>query len=141
MSLVADVFSREKRSEIMSRVRARDNRATEVAMVAVLRHYRITGWRRHPQLFGKPDFVFARERVAVFVDGCFWHGCPKHYRFPTTNRAFWKQKLARNRDRDRLVGRTLRRKGWKVLRIWQHEFNRSSERELLRRIRRVLDKP
>jgi len=69
---------------------------------------------------GHPDFVFRRERVAVFVDGCFWHGCPKCYRRPKSNRKFWDAKAARNRARDAEVTRALRRAGWTVVRIWEH---------------------
>src|SRR5690348_9494691 len=111
---MTDIFSRQKRSEIMSHVRGRDNKATEFAMLSVLRRNRITGWRRQPALFGKPDFIFPKERVAVFVDGCFWHSCPIHSSRPAMNRPFWDKKLARNRDRDKLVARTLKRQGWKV---------------------------
>jgi DNA mismatch endonuclease (patch repair protein) len=135
---MVDVFSPEKRSEIMARVLGRDNKATEFAMLAVLRRHQIKGWRRHPRLFGKPDFVFAKQRVALFVDGCFWHGCPKHSSRPATNRVFWAKKLAGNRSRDRLVVETLRRRGWKVLRIWQHELCKRGELGLVRRIRRAL---
>ncbi|MBP7827577.1 MAG: very short patch repair endonuclease [Verrucomicrobia bacterium] len=70
----------------------------------------------------KPDFVFPQHRVAVFVDGCFWHGCPRHGRLPANNRAFWQKKLAANQARDRLVHRTLRRCGWRVVRIWEHDL-------------------
>jgi len=136
---MADVFSRKKRSLIMSGIRGRDNKTTEFAMVGVLRRHRIKGWRRHPRLFGKPDFVFVKQRVAVFVDGCFWHGCPKHSSCPATNRVFWAKKLARNKSRDRLVVRTLRRHGWKVLRVWQHEFSKHGEVGLVRRILDMLE--
>lgn len=135
---MADVFSREKRSEIMSRVRGRDNKATEFAMSVVLRRNGISGWRRHARLFGKPDFIFPKQRVALFVDGCFWHCCPKHSSRPVMNRTFWDKKLARNRNRDKLVVRTLKRKGWKVLRVWQHELRENGERKLVRRIYRAL---
>lgn len=137
---MTDIFSRKKRSEIMSQVRGCDNKATELAMAALLRRYRIAGWRRQPHLFGKPDFAFLKERVAVFVDGCFWHGCPQHSSRPVTNQAFWKQKLNRNRNRDKLVGRTLKRQGWRVLRIWQHEFKNRCERRLVQRIDRALQR-
>ena len=70
----------------------------------------------------RPDFVFRKARVAVFVDGCFWHGCPKHCKLPVNNRAFWRRKLAVNRARDRLVTRSLRRLGWRVIRLWEHEL-------------------
>jgi DNA mismatch endonuclease (patch repair protein) len=121
---MADVFSKRKRSDIMSRVKGRGNKATELAMVALLRRHGITGWRRHARIFGNPDFVFPKHRLAVFVDGCFWHGCPKHATQPASNRAFWREKLARNKTRDRLVTRMLKQRGWFVLRVWQHELKK-----------------
>jgi DNA mismatch endonuclease (patch repair protein) len=119
--------SAANRSEIMARVRGRGNKATEMAMAAFLRHHGIAGWRRHAQVFGNPDFVFAKSRVVVFVDGCFWHSCPKHAGQPMSNKA-----------RDRLVMRTLKQRGWRVLRVWQHELSRNNERRLLQRLRRVI---
>jgi DNA mismatch endonuclease, patch repair protein len=86
----------------------------------------------------KVDFVFRQVRLAVFVDGCFWHSCPKHGTQPAGNRSFWKKKFARNIARDRLVNRTLRRAGWRVLRIWEHELAHKNEARLLRRIQRTL---
>ena len=126
-----DVFSESKRSEVMSRIRGRGNKDTELRLMAIFRGFRITGWRRHQPVFGKPDFIFRHQRVAIFVDGCFWHGCPKHATFPATRRAFWLAKFARNKARDRLVTRTLRKNGWRVLRIWEHEL-RKPERVLQR---------
>jgi DNA mismatch endonuclease (patch repair protein) len=114
---MADIFSKAKRSEVMARIKGRGNRSTEGALAAFFRRECITGWRRGQPLFGKPDFVFRRERVAVFVDGCFWHGCPHCYRLPKQNRAFWKAKIEGNRRRDRWVNGRLRRLGWKVMRI------------------------
>ena len=131
---MADVFTKRKRSEVMSRVRGRGNKATELVMVALLRRQGITGWRRHVRLFGNPDFVFPKRRLALFVDGCFWHGCPKHATKPASNRAFWRKKFARNRIRDRLVARTLKQRGWRVLRVWQHELARKNEARLMRRV-------
>jgi DNA mismatch endonuclease (patch repair protein) len=87
-------------------------------------------------VFGKPDFVFRESRVAVFVDGCFWHGCPIHGTLPHSNSEFWQRKLARNRKRDCLVDRTLRKLGWTPLRVWQHEL-RDPER-VVHRVRRML---
>jgi DNA mismatch endonuclease (patch repair protein) len=81
----------------------------------------------------KPDFVFRSQRLAVFVDGCFWHGCPVHGTQPRHNAKFWRDKIARNRTRDRLVTRTLRARGWRVIRIWEHELKRRNERRLIRR--------
>ena len=133
-----DVFTKAKRSEVMSRIRSRGNRATELRMIAIFRAHGITGWRRNRTLFGKPDFVFPKQRAAVFVDGCFWHGCPKHETKPKTNAAFWKKKLARNKARDREVTRVLRKAGWRVLRVWEHELASAREARLLRRIRRCV---
>ena len=133
-----DVFTKAKRSEVMSQVRGCGNKNTEMALVKFFRAHKITGWRRHPKIFGKPDFIFPKFKLAVFVDGCFWHGCPKHATKPATNRAFWRNKLARNKARDRIVNRTLRQFGWMVLRIWQHELSRKNETRSLRRIQRAL---
>ena len=136
---MADVFSARKRSEIMARVRGRGNERTELALLNILRRQNISGWRRHQTVFGKPDFVFREHRLAVFVDGCFWHCCPRHATKPASNRRFWRQKLARNKARDRLVNFTLRKAGWTVLRVWQHELTRKNESRVAVRIRKYLD--
>ena len=135
---MTDVFTKSKRSEVMSRIRGRGNKNTEVALAKLLRANGITGWRRHQPVFGKPDFIFREVRLAVFVDGCFWHGCPRHASIPKSNGAFWRRKLAANKARDRLVTRTLRARGWHVLRIWEHELARKNEARLMRRVRRSL---
>ncbi|UYO46229.1 very short patch repair endonuclease [Rhodopseudomonas palustris] len=133
---MTDVFSKQKRSEIMARVKGRGNAATELRLIAIFREHGITGWRRRRPVFGNPDFVFPAARLAVFVDGCFWHGCPVHGSIPKTNEAFWREKLERNRARDRAVMRRLRKLGWNPLRIWQHDLGDSSR--LVRRLRRYL---
>jgi DNA mismatch endonuclease (patch repair protein) len=172
---MADVFSKAKRSEVMSRIRSRGNKDTEVALAKLFRRHKINGWRRqqklrverkkqgntsprpspqrgegeacasvsspvtrHSPLAVRPDFVFRQARLALFVDGCFWHGCPKHGTQPKGNRAFWKNKFSRNKARDILVTKTLRRSGWRVLRIWEHELARKNELRLLRRIQQGL---
>ena len=137
---MADVFSRRKRSEIMSRVRGKGNRATELAFVAILRKFRIKGWRRNADIFGSPDIIFPKHHLAIFVDGCFWHGCARHKSQPATNREFWRQKLDGNKIRDRLVCRTLKKQGWCVLRVWQHDLSRKKEKRLVRRITKTLVK-
>jgi|SRR5580692_6209246 DNA mismatch endonuclease (patch repair protein) len=131
-----DMFSVGKRSEIMSRVRSRGNKATELRLIEVFRSHAITGWRRNRKLFGSPDFVFPAERLAVFVDGCFWHGCPVHGSIPASNRPFWQTKLHRNLERDKLVCRELQKSGWRVLRIWQHELVHPAR--VARRVGRML---
>lgn len=119
---MADVFTKAKRSEIMSRVRGSENKATELKLIVLFREHGFKGWRRNYPLFGKPDFAFPAERVAIFVDGEFWHGHPTRAKIPEDNRAFWERKIKRNKARDREVNRTLRQKGWTVVRVWQHEL-------------------
>ena len=133
-----DNLTPEQRSYCMSRIRSRGNTATENKLIKIFRKHHITSWRRQSNVFGKPDFVFRKQRVAVFADGCFWHGCPKHSSQPTSNHMFWENKLARNKDRDRLVTRTLRKNGWNVLRIWQHELTQKLESRCVKRVRRAL---
>ena len=135
---MSDVFTKAKRSDVMSRIHGSGNRDTELALAKLFRRHKIIGWRRNQKIFGKPDFVFPKLKLAVFVDGCFWHGCPKHATQPKNNRAFWKNKFARNKERDRIVNRTLRQRGWNILRIWQHELTRRNESRLLLRLQRVL---
>ncbi|HEY0864555.1 MAG TPA: very short patch repair endonuclease [Lacunisphaera sp.] len=132
---MADFLSKRKRSELMSRVRSSGNKGTELRLIQVFRANGITGWRRGSKLPGKPDFVFQKLRVALFVDGCFWHGCPKHATWPRTRAAFWKAKIEGNRARDRKVNRLLKTKGWKVVRVWEHELRRRDEAKLIRRLK------
>lgn len=131
-TLVPDIFTKEKRSLIMSRIRGRGNKATEMAFVTLLRQYKITGWRRHLPLFGSPDFTFRKQRLIVFVDGCFWHACPKHAIPPSTNPDFWSMKFSRNKARDRRVNRILRKNGWRVIRLWEHDIGKRPMACLLR---------
>lgn len=131
-----DVFSVKQRSRIMARVRGTGNAATELRLIAIFKEHGITGWRRKFQLFGKPDFVFPIERVALFVDGCFWHGCIIHGTIPKTNAVFWQTKIKKNRIRDKLVGKRLRASRWVVLRLWQHELK--DGRKVANKVRRVL---
>ena len=147
-----DVFTKAKRSQVMSRILSRGNKNTELALAKLLRRHHLTGWRRQIQIISsprpspqsgegvrvRPDFVFPKHQLAIFVDGCFWHGCPKHGTQPKGNRAFWRRKFSSNQKRDRLVNRTLRKAGWRVLRIWEHELARKHEARLLRRLLHAL---
>lgn len=125
----------------MSRVMGGGNCATELRLIQVMRRHSIKGWRRKASVFGNPDFVFTKVRLAVFVDGCFWHCCPLHGGVPASNAEFWRLKLDRNRARDRLVTRTLIASDWRVVRIWQHELSAANERLLVRRLKIALSKP
>lgn len=117
-----DPLSPVQRSAQMARVRAKKNRSTEMRVAAYLIRRGLRGWRRHAEnLPGRPDFCFLNERVAVFVDGCFWHGCHHCSRnLPHSRRVFWRNKIESNRRRDRKVERLLRSQGYAVVRIWEH---------------------
>ena len=119
-----------RRSQNMRAIRRSKNKSTELALIAQMRKAGIKGWRRAFPVYGSPDFVFRNERVAVFVDGCFWHGCPRCYRPPRANALFWKAKLLYNKERDLAVNRNLRRLGWRVVRIWEHRLRHSPTRAL-----------
>jgi DNA mismatch endonuclease, patch repair protein len=132
---VADTFTRAERSRIMAAVKSRGNELTELRLARLFRRYHITGWRRHLALTGNPDFTFQAKRVVVFVDGCFWHGCTHHLRMPQSNKTYWEKKISRNVIRDRITCKALRAKGWKVIRIWEHEL--LNEEQLVRRLQRI----
>ena len=117
-----DVFTKEKRSEVLSRIKGKGNKDTELAMIQILRKHHISGWRRNQAVLGKPDFVFPKQKIALFVDGRFWHSCPLHANMPRNNRAFWQKKLKDSADRDVFVNRELKKLGWEVIRVWEHEF-------------------
>ncbi|HWZ99582.1 MAG TPA: very short patch repair endonuclease [Candidatus Dormibacteraeota bacterium] len=136
---MADWLTREQRSRNMASIRSKGNSTTERAFVSILREAGISGWRRHLNLPGKPDFVFRSKRLAIFLDGCFWHGCPRCYRLPQDNRAYWKKKVMGNRRRDRRRSRELRSAGWRVLRFWEHTLKSSRGRsQILTRVRAIL---
>lgn len=153
---MADVFTKSKRSEVMRLIRSSGNKNTEMRLVALMRERGIKGWRRQislplsaPRLQVpakmaqgrvRPDFVFRRERVAVFVDGCFWHGCPRHATRPMGNRKFWDAKFARNKERDLKVTRALRRAGWTVVRIWECALGKKRQAATMTRLMRALAK-
>jgi DNA mismatch endonuclease, patch repair protein len=99
--------------------RSRGNYTTEVRFIRMMRRYDVKGWRRSSELPGRPDFIFPKKRVAVFIDGDFWHGNPKKFRIPKTNCEYWSKKIFRNVQRDREVNKTLRSLGWKVARFWE----------------------
>jgi DNA mismatch endonuclease (patch repair protein) len=125
----------------MSRIRSKRNATTELKLVSLLRAARVRGWRRNFPLLGKPDFVFPKSKLAVFVDGCFWHGhgCGRNLK-PRRNATLWREKLTANHQRDARVTRLLRDAGWRVIRIWECALaNRASH--CLARIQRALNRP
>ena len=135
---MTDIFSKEKRSWLMSRVLPKGNRSTEGRFTEILRRKKLKGWRRGLLLYGKPDFVFIKARIAVFIDGCFWHGCPLHGEIPATNRDRWRKKISGNCKKDKRVTKYLRFNGWHVFRIWEHDLGRARLNCKLGKIRRIL---
>jgi len=113
---MADVFSKEVRSRIMSRIRS-SHTSPELVLKAKLK-----GFEHNPNEFGKPDFVNYPKKSVIFVDGCFWHGCSEHYREPKQNKKYWEQKIKRNISRGYEVNIAYENAGWKVIRIWEHDL-------------------
>jgi DNA mismatch endonuclease, patch repair protein len=114
--------------------RSDGNKETEVAVARLLRANRISGWRKQREV----RILFPKARLAVFVDGCFWHGCPRHATRPKNNASFWRRKLAANKKRDQLVNRALRQAGWRVVRIWECALQKKPA-AYLKRILSALD--
>jgi len=110
----------------MRRVKGKDT-ACEILLRRAL-HRRGLRYSLRKQLPGKPDIVFVRAMVAVFVDGCFWHGCPEHCRRPSSNTAYWHAKIDRNMARDERVTKELRTLGWRVIRVWEHDVKNNLSR-------------
>jgi len=112
-----------KRSKTMAAIRSKNNRSTELRLRMALVRAGIDGWEANvSELPGKPDIFFREHQIAVFVDGCFWHGCPKCGHYPKTRSNFWKTKILRNKERDKKNSRQLRKKGIKVINIWEHSL-------------------
>lgn len=145
-----DPLDAEARSCLMARIRGRGNPSTERAMLVLLKAGGIEGWRRHVpirvqevvsgrKLLVRPDFVFPKERVGLFIDGCFWHGCPKHSVTPSKNAGFWRRKIQSNKKRDRLQRNGLRKQGWIVMSVWEHSMKGGTSSSILLRLRKALD--
>lgn len=133
-----DSVSPQERSRIMGNVKARGNKSTELKLIKLFREHSLTGWKRNYPVKGKPDFVFLPQRVAVFVDGCFWHGCEDHCRVPSSNQEYWLSKINHNKERDIATTAAFQERNWKVLRIWEHELTRKNSITVLNRITSML---
>ncbi|MGO9096030.1 MAG: DNA mismatch endonuclease Vsr [Bryobacteraceae bacterium] len=123
---MVDHVSREVRSKIMASVRSKGNRTTEVALGRRLWAAALRGYRKHWPVDGHPDFAWPGLKVAVFVDGCFWHGCKRCKYLPRSRVKFWRDKIEGNRRRDRRVSDRLRRAGWTVVRVRECAVRRES---------------
>ncbi len=120
---MTDVLTKGQRSFCMSRIRGSDT-GPEIKLRKSLWATGIRGYRLRPNIYGRPDIYFTRKRVAVFVDGCFWHKCPECFKLPESNTTFWEEKINKNVNRDRKVSEVLEKSGIRVLRFWEHEVKR-----------------
>lgn len=119
---MADVFNQEKRSSIMKQVKSQGNKTTELRLITLFNKHGITGWKRNYQVKGHPDFVFLQKRIAIFVDGCFWHGHDCRNTRPSDNQEYWAKKRERNIRHDQEVTALFEKRGWTVIRIWECEL-------------------
>ncbi|WRS28402.1 very short patch repair endonuclease [Oscillospiraceae bacterium MB08-C2-2] len=129
-----DVYDKATRSAVMSKVRSKGNKSTELRLIEVFHEYGITGWRRNYTVKGHPDFVFMERRIAVFVDGCFWHGHDCRNTRPKENEDFWAAKRERNIMHDREVTAKFEQRGWTVVRIWECELKKKNLPKLLAKL-------
>jgi len=117
-----DKDSKKKRSEIMRAIRSRDSKM-ELVLRRELNKRGIRYRKNVARMVGKPDIVFLKKKLVVFLDSCFWHGCKKHCRLPTSNRKYWTKKIERNQQRDKDVNKIYQFMGWKFARFWEHDIN------------------
>lgn len=113
-------MSQKDRSKTMSLIRSKNTKPEKLLRSSL--------WKRglrylvHPKIKGKPDIIFKKNKIAIFIDGCFWHMCPICFKPPKSNIDYWKPKLNRNKERDKTVTLELEEEGWTVLRFWEHEI-------------------
>lgn len=134
---MTDVLTPEQRKLNMSSIRAK-NTGPEVKLRKLLFAKGIRGYRIHYNFPGKPDIVFTKKKIAIFIDGCFWHKCPVCFQEPETHKEFWMKKIESNINRDKNVNDNLKKEGWTVIRIWEHEIRKEPER-VVENVRRILD--
>jgi len=130
---MVDNLTPEDRCKTMRAVKGKGT-SLERQLSAMLAGMGLSGWKKNVgDITGKPDVVFPQERVLIFVDGCFWHGCPHcNRKLPKTNREYWKRKIERNIERDKRNTQALVDNGWRVIRIWEHEMQNAVTRSKIR---------
>ena len=126
---MTDVLTPDQRKLNMSRVRGK-NTGPEIKLRKLLWSRGIRGYRIHHNLLGKPDIVFTKKKIAIFIDGCFWHKCPVCFHEPETRKEFWVKKISSNVERDEKVNLQLQKEGWTVRRFWEHEVRKNPEKIL-----------
>lgn len=136
---MADVFSKNKRSDIMKRVRPSGNKTTELKLIEYFSSNGITGWRRNYKVKGHPDFVFLDRKIAIFVDGCFWHGHNCRNTTPADHADYWEKKRQHNIDHDQAITQLFEGRGWTVIRIWECELKKKNIVKFLDKIKVLIN--
>ncbi len=136
---MSDVFDTSKRSHIMQQVKSKNNKSTELKLIQIFKDNHITGWKRNYPVKGHPDFVFLDKKIAVFVDGCFWHGHDCRNTRPSDNAEYWSKKRKRNIRHDKDITSLFEQRGWTVLRIWECELKKKNF-DILENKLRIIEK-
>jgi DNA mismatch endonuclease, patch repair protein len=124
-----DVLNKSQRSYNMSQIRAK-NTTPEIKLRKALFRNGLRGYKIHYNLEGKPDIVFTKYKIAIFIDGCFWHKCPKCFVEPKTRTDYWLKKIEKNKQRDKIVNKKLKNEGWFILRFWEHQIEKEVDNVL-----------
>lgn len=132
---MADIFDHKKRSHIMSKVKSNNNKSTELKLIQIFKANEIIGWKRNYRVKGHPDFVFLNKKVAIFVDGCFWHGHDCRNTCPSDNAEYWQKKRERNIMHDKEITALFEQRGWIVIRIWECELKEKNRDLLLKKLK------
>jgi DNA mismatch endonuclease (patch repair protein) len=117
----------------MRKIKSKNNNSTELKIIHIFKKSNITGWRRNYKITGNPDFVFPKLRIAVFTDGCFWHGHNCRNLTPKQNNEYWQSKITKNKKRDQKINEYLQNLGWEVIRIWECQINSDNIQKLLQK--------
>ena len=119
----------------MRKVKSTKNKSTELSLIQTFQKHGIKGWVRNYPVKGRPDFVFLKNKIAIFVDGCFWHGHDCRNTHPKTNKEYWRKKRERNKQHDYKITLLFESRSWNVLRIWECELKKKNEKELIERMK------
>lgn len=131
---MADVFDKNKRSEIMKKISSKNNKSTELKLIQIFKENGIHGWRRNYNVKGHPDFVFLDKKIAIFVDGCFWHGHECRNTKPKQNQEYWDKKRARNMQHDSEITEYFEKRDWTVIRIWECELKKANRQKFYNKL-------
>ena len=136
---MADVFDKQQRSQIMRKVKSKGNKSTELKLISIFSTYHISGWKRNYPVKGHPDFVFLKPKIAIFVDGCFWHGHDCRNTRPLNNAEYWNKKRERNIRHDKDITALFESRGWTVIRIWECELRKKNFQLLIKKLAPLLN--